>query len=70
MKVGLVSDIHGNFDALGAALAAARVHGVEKLLCCGDLVGYYYEPDRCRTCWPSGTCCVSLAIMRTCSPGS
>ena len=47
MKVGLVSDIHGNFDALGAALAAARVHGVEKLLCCGDLVGYYYEPDRC-----------------------
>lgn len=47
MKVGLLADIHGNGPALTAALEAARAQGVERLLCCGDLVGYYYEPGRC-----------------------
>jgi putative phosphoesterase len=47
MKVALVSDIHGNAAALEAVLSAARAEGVERLLCCGDIVGYYYEPSRC-----------------------
>jgi len=47
MKLGLIADIHGNRAALAATLDAARARGVQRLLCCGDLVGYYYEPDRC-----------------------
>lgn len=47
MKVGLLSDIHGNVTALAAVLDAAKGLAAERLLCAGDLVGYYYEPDRC-----------------------
>lgn len=47
MRVALLADIHGNADALDAILAAARRRGAERLLCAGDLVGYYYEPARC-----------------------
>lgn len=46
MKVALLADIHGNADALAAVLSSARASGVERLLIAGDLVGYYYEPDR------------------------
>ena len=47
MKVGILADVHGNADALAVTLDAARAQGVRRLLCCGDLVGYYYEPGRC-----------------------
>ena len=47
MKLGLLSDIHANAHALEAVLKSAREKNVEKLLCCGDYIGYYYEPDRC-----------------------
>lgn len=43
MKVGLLSDIHGNATALESVLSSAREKKVEKLLCCGDYVGYYYQ---------------------------
>jgi len=46
MKIGLLSDIHSNAHALEAVLNSAKEKRVEKLLCCGDYVGYYYEPDR------------------------
>jgi putative phosphoesterase len=45
MKIGLLADIHGNAHALKAVLKSAKKQGVDKLLCCGDYVGYYYEPD-------------------------
>lgn len=45
MKIGLLSDIHANAHALRAVLKSAKEKKVEKLLCCGDYVGYYYEPD-------------------------
>ena len=44
MKLALLGDIHGNHLALAAVLAAARKHGVERLLITGDLVGYYFWP--------------------------
>ena len=45
MRYLLVSDIHGNWDALEAVLRAA--HGnYDKILCCGDLVGYGPDPNR------------------------
>ncbi|UOG59332.1 metallophosphoesterase family protein [Leptospira noguchii] len=42
MKVGLISDVHGNHLALRAVLKAAKKKGVNKLLITGDLVGYYF----------------------------
>jgi len=46
MIIGLIADIHANAHALEAVLKSAREKNVEKLLCCGDYVGYYYEPER------------------------
>ena len=46
MKVGILSDIHGNHFALLKVLEEATKLGVEKLLVLGDVVGYYYHPDR------------------------
>jgi putative phosphoesterase len=45
MKVGVISDIHGNQYALEAVLQTAKKEGVEKLLVLGDIVGYYYHPE-------------------------
>ncbi len=47
MKLGLISDVHGNLPALEAALAALDEQGVEAVLCCGDVVGYGPWPDEC-----------------------
>lgn len=46
MKVLLLSDIHGNADALAAVLAEAGDQ-MDAALLTGDFVGYYYAPDRC-----------------------
>ena len=46
MRVALIADVHGNDLALEAVLEAARDSDVELLLVCGDLVGYYFAPDR------------------------
>ncbi|WP_310559562.1 metallophosphoesterase family protein [Flavobacterium sp.] len=45
MKVGVISDIHGNHYALEAVLNVAKQEGIEKLLVLGDIVGYYYHPE-------------------------
>lgn len=48
MRVLLVSDIHGNFDALQAVLEDARSRGgVDAVWNLGDTVGYGAEPGRC-----------------------
>ena len=44
---GVLGDIHGNREALAAVLAALDAHGVERLLCVGDIVGYNADPDEC-----------------------
>lgn len=44
---GVLGDIHGNREALEAALAALEARGIERLLCVGDLVGYNADPDAC-----------------------
>jgi putative phosphoesterase len=46
MKIGVISDIHGNYDALAEVLKEAKKNGVEHLLVLGDIVGYYYHPDK------------------------
>ena len=37
-KIGIISDIHANLDALRRALELLNRHGVERILCAGDLV--------------------------------
>lgn len=46
MKIAIMSDIHGNADALEKVLADAEREGVSRVLCCGDMVGYGPEPAR------------------------
>ncbi|MBU0486132.1 MAG: metallophosphatase family protein [Proteobacteria bacterium] len=46
MKIGIVSDIHGNHYSLSAVLAEMRKLDVERLFVLGDLVGYYYQPQK------------------------
>ena len=44
---GVVGDIHGNREALVAALAALDRRRVDRLACVGDIVGYNADPDEC-----------------------
>jgi putative phosphoesterase len=45
MKLGLISDIHGNLQALEAVLAALETHNVDLIVCAGDLVCYGANPN-------------------------
>jgi predicted phosphodiesterase len=40
MKLGIVSDIHGNAAGLVAACRLLRARGAERIVCCGDIAGY------------------------------
>lgn len=44
---GVLADIHGNREALVAALAALERRGVRQLVCLGDVVGFNADPDEC-----------------------
>lgn len=44
MRYLIVSDIHANWEALQAVLAHAQSE-YDRILCCGDLVGYGADPD-------------------------
>ncbi len=46
MRLGLISDIHGDVVALELAWAHLTVMGVDRIVCAGDLVGYGPHPDR------------------------
>lgn len=47
MRVAIVSDIHGNREALEAVLDDVEAAGADELWCLGDLVGYGADPDAC-----------------------
>jgi putative phosphoesterase len=44
-SLALISDIHGNTQALRAVLADVRMRGIETVYCLGDLVGYGPDPN-------------------------
>jgi putative phosphoesterase len=46
MKLGLISDIHGDPFALELAWSHLTVMGADRIVCAGDLVGYGPFPDR------------------------
>jgi len=45
MRILLLSDIHANLPALEAVLKRAKEIGYDKIMCAGDLVGYYPWPN-------------------------
>ena len=47
MRIGIVSDIHGNLEALTVVLRNLDEEGIDALVCCGDTVGYGPDPNKC-----------------------
>lgn len=47
MKRALVSDIHGNLEALNAVLNDIRSEGISEIYCLGDVIGYGPNPCEC-----------------------
>lgn len=47
MTLGLISDVHGNYEALRAVLAALDGMGVTEVISLGDVVGYYSQVNEC-----------------------
>jgi len=47
MKLGIISDIHANMEALDAVLALLDSKSATSYVCCGDLVGYGPDPNLC-----------------------
>jgi len=47
MRLGVVSDIHGNLEALESVLAALDQRDVDRIVCLGDIVGYNANPKEC-----------------------
>ena len=45
MRYLILSDIHGNWEALEAVLARAETSRFQSIVCCGDVVGYGADPD-------------------------
>ena len=47
MKHAVLTDIHGNLEALEAVLSDAAQRGAEDFVCLGDFVGYGASPNEC-----------------------
>lgn len=58
MRYGIISDIHGNIEALERVLE--ELSDVDKVICLGDIVGYGANPNEC--CERIRSVC-SIALM-------
>ena len=47
MKLALISDIHGNLEALVSVLAHIEKQKVDEIHCLGDVIGYGSDPNGC-----------------------
>lgn len=47
MRQALISDIHGNYEALTAVMADIQAQSIDRLVCLGDIVGYGPNPCQC-----------------------
>lgn len=45
MKIAVLTDIHGNLEALTAVLADLQQQGAGRIICLGDSIGYGPDPD-------------------------
>jgi putative phosphoesterase len=46
LKIGLISDVHGDATALELSWSHLMVLGADAIVCAGDVVGYGPQPDR------------------------
>jgi predicted phosphodiesterase len=47
MRYAVISDIHGNIEALHAVVNDIDSRRVDAIICLGDIVGYYADPEEC-----------------------
>lgn len=47
MAIAIISDIHGNLEALSTALDYISQQGIKDIYCLGDVVGYGPNPNEC-----------------------
>ncbi len=47
MRIGIISDVHSNANALKAVLKEFDNRGVEKIICLGDFIGLGARPEEC-----------------------
>src|SRR5512135_3589302 len=47
MRIGLISDIHSNLEALTQVLAALERNRPDRVICLGDVVGYGASVNEC-----------------------
>jgi len=47
VKTALISDIHGNLEALTAVLRDIEIQRVDNIHCLGDVIGYGADPGAC-----------------------
>ena len=59
VKIAVISDIHGNPHALRHVLKDIQKNECDKVVCCGDIVGYGYDPNECiEICKLNGIECI------------
>ena len=47
MRRALISDIHGNLEALEVVLDDIKAQGITEVFCLGDIIGYGPNPREC-----------------------
>jgi len=47
VPTAVISDIHGNAEALTAVLADIDAKGIDRIICLGDIIGYGPDPIAC-----------------------
>ncbi|PIU44307.1 MAG: metallophosphoesterase [Ignavibacteriales bacterium CG07_land_8_20_14_0_80_59_12] len=47
MRIAVISDIHGNLEALTKALRLIETRHIDRIVCLGDTVGYGPNPNEC-----------------------
>lgn len=46
-KIAIISDIHGNFEALKTVLLDIKSRGISKIICLGDIIAKGTHPNEC-----------------------
>jgi predicted phosphodiesterase len=62
MRIGLISDIHSNWEALMAVHEALKSDRVDSICCAGDVVGYCADPLACIE-WVQSYCTTGSGLM-------
>ena len=47
MKIAIISDVHGNLEALTVVLKYIKENSIDEVYCLGDSVGYGPNPNEC-----------------------